>query len=52
VKIFNEKEVDEIIVLDISATVERRKPNIEMIKEIAGEAFMPLAYGGGIRSIE
>lgn len=52
VKIFNEKEVDEIIVLDISATTERRRPNIEMIKEIAGEAFMPLAYGGGIRHID
>ena len=52
VKIFNEKEVDELIVLDISATAERRKPDIEMIKGIAGEAFMPLAYGGGIRTIE
>lgn len=52
VKIFNEKEVDEIVVLDISATKEKRAPNISQIKEIAGEAFMPLSYGGGITTIE
>lgn len=51
VKIFNEKEVDEIVILDISASAEKRGPNIQQIKEIAGEAFMPLAYGGGISSI-
>ena len=51
VKIFNEKEVDEIIVLDIGATHEKRSPDFEKIKEIAGEAFIPLAYGGGISSI-
>src|SRR5580704_16458342 len=52
VKIFNEKEVDEIVILDISATVEKRPPNIQQIKEIASEAFMPLAYGGGITKLE
>lgn len=52
VKIFNEKEVDEIVILDISATKEKRRPNINFIREIAGEAFMPLAYGGGISNIE
>ncbi len=52
VKIFNEKEVDEIVILDISATAENRPPNITQIKEIAGEAFMPLAYGGGITKLE
>lgn len=52
VKIFNEKEVDEIVILDISATQEKRAPNIQQIAEITGEAFMPLAYGGGITSIE
>ena len=51
VKIFNEKEVDEIAVIDISATAEKRGPNIERIKEIASEAFMPLAYGGGITKV-
>ena len=51
VKIFNEKEVDEIVILDISATQENRAPNIQQIKEIAGEAFMPLGYGGGITKI-
>ncbi len=52
VKIFNEKEVDEILILDISATVERKAPNISTIKEIASEAFMPLGYGGGITKLE
>jgi len=52
VKIFNEKEVDEIVLLDISATAEKRPPNIRQIKEIAGEAFMPLGYGGGITRLE
>ena len=52
VKIFNEKEVDEIIILDISKTNNQEEPNIAEISEIAGEAFMPLAYGGGIRNYE
>src|ERR1700752_3497521 len=51
VKIFNEKEVDEIVVLDISATAEKRQPNMPQIKDIASEAFMPLAYGGGITTL-
>lgn len=51
VKIFNDKEVDEIVVMDISATSEKRSPNIAAIKEIASEAFMPLAYGGGITTV-
>lgn len=48
VKIFNEKEVDEISLIDISATKDHRGPNIKKIAEIAGEAFMPMSYGGGI----
>jgi cyclase len=52
VKIFNEKEVDELVILDISATAENRGPNFQQIREIAGEAFMPLAYGGGITTTE
>ena len=52
VKIFNEKEVDEIVILDISATENSRPPDIAKIKEIAGEAFMPMAYGGGITTLE
>jgi cyclase len=52
VKIFNEKEIDEIVVLDIDATREKRPVNMQQVKEIAGEAFIPLAYGGGISRIE
>lgn len=52
VKIFNEKEVDEIAILDISASREKRPPNIRQVAEIAGEAFMPLAYGGGITKLD
>lgn len=51
VKIFNEKEVDELLILDITATPERRAPNIGLIREIVSEAFMPVAYGGGIRTV-
>ncbi len=52
VKIFNEKEVDELIVLDIDASVERRGPNFEMIKNLANECRMPFCYGGGITTVE
>lgn len=48
VRIFNEKEVDELLVLDITATREKREPNYSLIEKIAGECFMPLAYGGAI----
>lgn len=51
-RIFSEKEVDEIVVLDIDASREGRDPNYELIAEMAGEAFMPMAYGGGIRTVE
>lgn len=52
VKIFNEKEADELLLLDYTASVEKRGPDFTKIAEIAGEAFMPMAYGGGIRSLE
>ena len=52
VKIFNEKEIDEIIILDIDASRDKRPPNMQKIKEITGEAFIPLGYGGGISAIE
>lgn len=52
VRIFNEKEVDELALLDIRATVDGNPPQFELIEEIVAEAFMPIAYGGGIRSIE
>lgn len=48
VRLFNEKEVDELIFLDIAATKERRGPNFEMLKRLSSECFMPLAYGGGL----
>lgn len=52
VKIYNEKEVDEIIILDITATIEGRAPPFRMISKIASECFMPCTYGGGIHSID
>lgn len=48
VRIFNEKEVDELIVLDIDATVQGREPDYRMIENLAAECRMPLCYGGGI----
>jgi len=50
VKIFNEKEVDELIILDIDATVENREPDYKMIENLANECRMPLCYGGGIKT--
>jgi len=52
VKIFNDKEVDELILLDIGATPNKREPNFELIGDIAGECFMPLTYGGGVNSLD
>lgn len=52
VRIFNEKEVDELVFLDITATPEGRGPNFDLLQDIAGEAFMPMGYGGGISTME
>jgi cyclase len=52
VKIFNEKEADELVLLDYRASLEKRTPDYPKIAEIAGEAFMPMAYGGAITSLE
>ncbi|MBD9438702.1 AglZ/HisF2 family acetamidino modification protein [Pseudomonas sp. PDM04] len=52
VKIFNEKEADELIVLDIDATVQGREPDYRRIAHLASECRMPLCYGGGIRTAE
>lgn len=51
VKIFNEKEVDELVLLDIDASRQFKEPNYGLIKEIASEAFMPVCYGGGVSSV-
>lgn len=52
VRIFNELEVDELVFLDITATREGRRPNLGLLADIASECFMPLGYGGGIRTFE
>lgn len=52
VRIFNDKEVDELIIVDIDATREKRGPNMQLLSEIASEAFMPMGYGGGLSNIE
>ena len=51
IRIFNDKEVDELMVLDILASREGREPDYDMIELYAGECFMPLCYGGGIRDV-
>jgi len=51
VKIFNTKEVDELVFFDITASIEDRKPNYDLLADIASEAFMPFAYGGGLNSV-
>ena len=52
VKIFNEKEVDELIVVDIDASTQGYEPDYKMIENIAVECRMPLCYGGGIKNVE
>jgi cyclase len=52
VRIFNDKEVDELVFLDITATIENRSPSFDLLGKITSECFMPLGYGGGIRSME
>lgn len=52
VKIFNEKEVDELMFLDITASKNNTEPNYSLIQELASECFMPFAYGGGINKLE
>lgn len=52
VKIFNEKEADELIVLDIDATARSAEPDYKLIANLAAECRMPLCYGGGVRSAE
>lgn len=51
VRIFNEKEVDELMVIDIDATVENREPDYKMIENLAAECRMPLCYGGGVKTV-
>jgi cyclase len=52
VKIFNEKEVDELVVLDIDASVDGRGPDFELIRKLAIECRMPFCYGGGVTTVE
>ena len=52
VRLFNDKEADELIVLDITATIKRRPPQYDVIATLTSECFMPLCYGGGVQTIE
>jgi imidazole glycerol-phosphate synthase subunit HisF len=52
IKIFNDKEVDELVLLDIAATTQGRGPDIPFLAEACSEAFVPVAYGGGITTVE
>lgn len=52
IKIFNEKSVDELCILDIAASIKKIEPDYELLKKMASEAFMPLSYGGGITSVD
>lgn len=52
IRIFNEKEVDELLVLDIEASKSGKSPDFRLIEQFASECFMPLCYGGGITSVD
>ena len=52
IKIFNEKQADELVILDIYASKNNEEPNFALIEEMCTECFMPIAYGGGIKTLE
>ncbi|MGE7773621.1 AglZ/HisF2 family acetamidino modification protein [Chitinophaga sp. NPDC101104] len=52
VRIFNEKEVDELILIDIEATSQKNEPDYQLIERIVSESFMPVCYGGGIKTVD
>lgn len=52
IRIFNDKEVDELVFLDILASKDKRSINFELIAHLASECFMPLCYGGGIKDVD
>jgi len=52
VRIFNEKEVDELAIFDIDATVKGNEPNYSLIERLASQSMMPLCYGGGVKTVE
>lgn len=52
VKIFNDKEVDEIIILDIDASIQQKPPQFDYLNEVVSESFVPLSYGGGIQNLQ
>ncbi|WP_417328166.1 AglZ/HisF2 family acetamidino modification protein [Halarcobacter sp.] len=52
IKIFNEKEVDELMFIDIDASSQNKEPNYKIIEDISSECFMPLCYGGGVKTID
>lgn len=52
IRIFNEKEVDELALIDIERSKRGLPPNLELVERVASECFMPLSYGGGIRTVD
>jgi imidazole glycerol-phosphate synthase subunit HisF len=52
VKVYNMREVDELVFLDVSATLDGRPPDFDTVDDVADECFMPLTVGGGIRTVE
>ena len=52
IRIFNDKEVDELMILDITASKQNSAPNFEVLEEIASESFVPMSYGGGLSQFE
>jgi imidazole glycerol-phosphate synthase subunit HisF len=51
IRLFNDKEVDELLFIDIDASKNKSEPNFTLVQEIASECFMPLSYGGGIKDV-
>ena len=52
VRVYSAREVDELVFFDITASIEKRKPDFELVDDLADECFMPLTVGGGVRTLE
>lgn len=52
IKIFSDKEVDEVVLLDIRATIRNQNPDFDLIQGMVEECLMPISYGGGIRDVQ
>ena len=52
VKIFNDKEANELLIFEVDTSIKNKKPDIDLLRDIASECFMPLSFGGGVNTLK